>query len=198
MDKPLKGLDIGFAVTGSFCTIDATYNSLIKLVNMGANVTAIISSSINSLDTRFQSANEIKDKLIEITGNSIVTEIIEAEPIGGKELLDALVVAPCTGNTLAKVSCAITDTSVTMAIKATLRNGYPVILAISTNDGLSANAKNIGMLLNTKNVYFVPFYQDSPTRKPTSLVANNDLIYETLLEALKGKQLQPILDLNDK
>lgn len=193
MKPDIKNLNIGFAITGSFCTMDATYPAIKKLADTGANVIPIVSYSINTMDTRFQTSDSIKETLKSITGNEIIDTLIDAEPIGAKNLLDLLIVAPCTGNTIARLANAITDTTISMAIKATLRNANPVVLAISTNDALGGNAKNIGLLLNTKNIYFVPFYQDNCIQKPNSLVANNDLIYETVLEALQGKQIQPIL-----
>ena len=193
MENSIKGLKIGFVMTGSFCTIEATYPAIKDLVGRGGDIIPIISPAVDEFNTRFQSAESIKVKLQEITGNRIITTITEAEPIGPKDLLDALVVAPCTGNTLAKIAHGITDTSATMAIKAILRNGHPVVIAISTNDALSANACNIGTMMNVKNIYFVPFYQDDCIKKPTSLVADNDLIFETLMSALQGKQIQPII-----
>jgi dipicolinate synthase subunit B len=189
----LDGIKVGFALTGSFCTFEKTLPEIEKLVKEGADVTAIISNSVDKYDTRFGYTNDLKTNLKQVTGKEIVSTIVGAEPIGPKALLDVLVVAPCTGNTLAKVANAVTDTSVTMAVKAHLRNQKPVVIAISTNDGLSANAKNLGLLLNTRNIYFVPFGQDDPMKKCNSLVANMELILPTVLEALKGKQLQPIL-----
>lgn len=189
----LGGLNIGFALTGSFCTFAKVIPEIERIVLEGANVIPIISDSVNNFDTRFGKADDIKQKLVQITGNKIISTIVEAEPIGPKALLDLIVVAPCTGNTISKITNAITDTAVTMACKAHMRNGRPLILAVSTNDGLGANAKNIGLLLNTKNVFFVPFGQDNPTSKPNSLVADVTLIVPTVIEALKGKQVQPIL-----
>lgn len=193
MEFSIKGLNVGFALTGSFCTMDVTYPTIEKLVLEGANVIPIISESVNNTDTRFQTSDSIKETIKKLTGNEIIISSVEAEPIGAKNILDVLVVAPCTGNTLAKVANGINDTTVTMAIKATLRNANPVVLAISTNDGLSANAQNIGSLLNRKNIYFVPFYQDNCKDKPYSLVANNGLLFDTVIEALQGNQKQPIL-----
>jgi len=189
----LNNLKIGLAMTGSFCTIDAIYPEIEKMIKEGAEVVPIISETVNSNNTRFGRAEDIKLKLECLTGKKVISSIVGAEPIGPKSLLDVLVVAPCTGNTLGKIANAITDTSVTMAVKAHLRNQKPVILAISTNDGLGANAKNLGMLLNTKNVYFVPFGQDDPVKKCNSLIAKMDMIIPTIVEALKGKQLQPML-----
>jgi dipicolinate synthase subunit B len=189
----LEGIKVGFALTGSFCTFGIIVPELEKLVSEGAEVYPIISEAVDKLDTKFGKAEEWKGRLRSITGKSIISSIVEAEPIGPKAFLDILVIAPCTGNTLGKVANAITDTPVTMACKAHLRNGKPVVISISTNDGLSANAKNLGFLLNAKNIYLVPFGQDNPTVKPNSLVANTELILPTILEALKGRQIQPVL-----
>jgi dipicolinate synthase subunit B len=188
----LEGIKVGFALTGSFCTFGIIVPELEKLVSEGAEVYPIISEAVDKLDTKFGKAEEWKGRLRSITGKSIISSIVEAEPIGPKAFLDILVIAPCTGNTLGKVANAITDTPVTMACKAHLRNGKPVVISIST-DGLSANAKNLGFLLNAKNIYLVPFGQDNPTVKPNSLVANTELILPTILEALKGRQIQPVL-----
>lgn len=189
----LKDKTIGFALTGSFCTLEAAVTQLEGIVAAGANVLPIISSNVNNMDTRFGKADVLKDRLVRITGNQIIKTIPQAEPIGPKGLLDILVVCPCTGNTLAKIAAGVTDTSVTMAVKAHLRNDRPVVIAISTNDGLSGNAQNIGKLLNSKNIYFVPFGQDDPVGKKTSLVAKNELVAETLELALEKIQLQPLL-----
>lgn len=189
----LKGKTIGYALTGSFCTLETAVTQLEGIVAAGANVIPIISNIVNDIDTRFGKADVLKDRLVQITGNQIIKTISQAEPIGPKGLLDILVVYPCTGNTLAKIAAGITDTPVTMAVKAHLRNDRPVVIAISTNDGLSGNAQNIGKLLNTKNIYFVPFGQDDPVGKKTSLIAKNELVAKTLELALEGNQLQPLL-----
>ena len=189
----LEGLKIGFAITGSFCTFGKVFPEMEKIRNEGAVVYPIISESVNRFDTRFGKVEDFKQKIKNVTGNEIITTIPDAEPIGPKSTLDVLIVAPCTGNTLGKVANGITDTSVTMAVKAHMRNNKPVIIAVSTNDGLGANAKNLGTLLNMKNVYFVPFGQDDPIKKCNSLVAKFELIVPTTVEALKGRQLQPLL-----
>ena len=189
----LQGVKVGFAFTGSFCTFAKVIPELEKIVAEGADVMPIISESVNKFDTKFGLADEWKARIEGITGKRIIKSILEAEPIGPKSLLDILVVAPCTGNTLGKLANGITDTPVTMACKAHLRNNKPVVIAISTNDGLGVNAKNLGMLLNMKNIYFVPFGQDDPIKKCNSLLANNQLLIATVIEALKGKQLQPVL-----
>ncbi len=189
----LEGKRIGFALTGSFCTLDKVMPEIEKLVKEGAEVFPIISESVDKLDTRFGKAEDWKKQLIDITGKKIISSIVEAEPVGPKALFDLIIVAPCTGNTLSKLANAITDTSVTMACKAHLRNNRPVVIAISTNDGLGANAKNLGLVLNMKNIYLVPFGQDDPVKKTNSLVAKLELLRPTVLEALNGKQLQPVL-----
>jgi dipicolinate synthase subunit B len=189
----LEGIKVGFALTGSFCTIESVIPEIEKIKNEGAEVFPIVSESVDLFDTRFGSAEDWKTKLKTITGKNPISTIVGAEPIGPKSFLDVLVVAPCTGNTLAKLANAITDTPVTMACKAHLRNQKPIIIAVSTNDGLGINAKNIGMLMSIKNIYFVPFGQDAPASKPNSIVAKNELIIPTIIEAMKGKQIQPIL-----
>jgi dipicolinate synthase subunit B len=189
----LKGLKIGFALTGSSCNFSKVFPIIEDLAKKGADIYPILSSAANDFDTRFGTAEEWKNKLKEYTGKQLITTIVEAEPVGPKLKLDVLLVAPCTGNTTAKLANAITDTSVTMACKAHLRNQKPVVLAIATNDGLGASAKNIGLLLNTKNIYFVPFGQDNALNKPNSLIAKFDKIEETIESAIKGEQLQPLL-----
>jgi dipicolinate synthase subunit B len=189
----LNELKIGLAITGSFCKIDDLFLEIESMVKEGAKITPIISDSIKTCDTRFGRAEDIKIKLEGLTGNKVISTIVAAEPIGPKALLDILVIAPCTGNTLGKIANGITDTPVTMAVKAHLRNQKPVVIAISTNDGLSANAKNLGLLLNTKNIYFVPFGQDDPVKKCNSLVAKMNMIIPTILQSLNSKQIQPIL-----
>lgn len=189
----LKGIKVGFAITGSHCTIRDILPQISILVENGAVVSPIISVSVDSDDTRFGTADEWKEALKNITGQEIIRTIIDAEPIGPNKLFDVIIVAPCTGNTLAKLANAITDTPVLMAVKAHLRNQRPVVLAVSTNDGLGINAKNLGLLLNMKNIYMVPFGQDNPQVKANSLVAKMSLINETVVNALAGKQLQPLL-----
>lgn len=189
----LQDVKIGFAFTGSFCTFAKVIPELGKIAAEGADILPIISEAVNSFDTKFGRADEWKSKIEAISGKKIVKSIIEAEPIGPKALLDILVVAPCTGNTLGKLANGITDSTVTMACKAHLRNGRPLLLALATNDGLGANAKNLGLLLNSKNVYFVPFGQDDPTKKCNSLMAKFELMVPAIQDALKGKQMQPIL-----
>ncbi|WP_027363783.1 dipicolinate synthase subunit B [Desulfotruncus alcoholivorax] len=189
----LKGKKVGFALTGSHCTLEEVIVEMKKVADEGAILYPIISGSVNETDTRFGTTDFWKERIKEVTEEKIVKSIVGAEPIGPEKLLDILVVAPCTGNTLAKLANGITDGPVLMAIKAHLRNQRPVVLAISTNDGLSMNAKNIGLLLNTKNIYMVPFGQDSPAGKPNSLKAKIEYLVETIEYALQGKQIQPIL-----
>ncbi len=188
---------IGFALCGSFCTFKTVFEEIETLKNSGYNIVPIMSENSYSLDTRFGKAAHWIELFEEITGNKVIHTIPEAEPIGPKKLLDALIIAPCTGNTLGKLALGITDSCVTLAAKAHLRNQRPLIIAPSTNDALSASSKNIGTLLNYKNVYFVPFGQDSFSKKPNSAVAEFSLIQETLEEALNAKQIQPII-LNPK
>lgn len=189
----LKELKVGIAITGSFCTFETILVEIKRLVDEGADVYPIMSFNASNFDTRFGKANDWKDKIREVTGKEIISTIQDAESIGPKAYLDILVVAPCTGNTLAKLANAITDTPVSMAWKAHLRNNKPVVLGISTNDGLGANAKNLGILLNMKNVYFVPFGQDDAIKKCNSLIADYEMIIPTVLSALEGKQIQPLL-----
>lgn len=189
----LEGLNIGLAITGSFCTIKECIEIVKKIVEEGANVTPILSEIVSTSNNRFTNSEKLKEDLYKITGNKIIETIEEAEPIGPKKLLDLIIVLPCTGNTLAKIAHSITDTSVTMAVKANLRNEKPVVIAISTNDGLGANAQNIGSLLNTKNIYLIPFYQDDPILKSKSLIADFNLAIDTIIKALQNKQLQPII-----
>ncbi|MDR7855789.1 dipicolinate synthase subunit B [Tissierella sp.] len=189
----LDGVKVGIAVTGSFCTFETILIEMQRLVDEGADVYPIMSYNAYNFDTRFGTAEEWKEKIKTVTGKEIISTIQDAESIGPKAYLDIIVIAPCTGNTLAKLANAITDTPVTMAWKAHLRNKKPAVVAISTNDGLGANAKNIAVLLDKKNVYFVPFGQDDAIKKSTSLIAHYDMIVPTILEALKGKQIQPLL-----
>ncbi|KGK90584.1 dipicolinate synthase subunit B [Desulfosporosinus sp. HMP52] len=188
-----EGLKIGFAITGSHCTIHEVTQIMKGLVDEGAEVTPIISYSVESMDTRFGKAEDWKLQFRQITQKEIIHTIPQAEPIGPKKMFDCVVIAPCTGNTLAKLANGIIDTPVLMAAKSHLRNQRPVVLAISSNDGLGLNARNIGTLLITKNVYLVPFGQDNPVDKANSLVAHMDKIPETILMAYAGKQIQPVL-----
>jgi dipicolinate synthase subunit B len=189
----LKSVKLGIALTGSHCCLNDVIPQLRILVSEGAEIFPIISHSVDTTDTKFGSSEKWKKEIKDITGRDATTSMVEIEPIGSQKLLDILLVAPCTGNTLAKLANGITDGSVLFSIKAHLRNQRPVVLGITTNDGLGMNARNIGLLLNVKNLFMVPFGQDNPTGKPNSLVAKWDLITETLLEAMRGRQYQPVL-----
>lgn len=184
---------IGFAVCGSFCTFKAVFEEIEKLRKLDYNIIPIMSENAYTLDTRFGDAAYWRARMKEITGNDIIHTIPKAEPIGPKKLLDALIIAPCTGNTLAKLAWGVTDSCVTLAAKAHLRNARPLIIAPSTNDALANAAKNIGALFNYKNIYFVPYGQDSFAGKPNSMVADFSLIPDTLQHALNGVQVQPVI-----
>ena len=186
-------LKVGYAMCGSFCTLKRAVEEMKVLKEKDFDIYPIMSPITYSTDTRFGKAADFIGEVEEICGKKIISTVKEAEPIGPKGLLDVLVISPCTGNTLGKIANGITDSSVSMAAKAHLRNGRPLVLTIATNDALSASAKNIGSLMNTKNVYFVPFGQDDAFKQPTSLIANFSLIYDTVISALDGNQLQPIL-----
>lgn len=189
----MQNIDVGLVVTGSFCTFNTFIGYVSELADAVHTVTPILSDVASTLDTKFNTATERKGLLEQITGVKAITTINAAETIGPGELFDIMVVAPCTGNTLAKVANGITDTTATMAIKAHLRNNRPVVIGISSNDILGQNAKNLGVLLNTKNFYFVPFYQDDPAAKEKSVTFKCELLIETMAKALEGKQLQPML-----
>ncbi len=184
---------IGYAMCGSFCTLGQSIDELELLCLMGYEVMPIMSEICYATDTRFGKARDRVSRVEELCGNTVIHTVFDAEPIGPKSLLDALIISPCTGNTLAKLAQGVTDSSVTMAAKAHLRNHRPLVLAIATNDALSSNLKNIGKLLEKKNVYFVPFSQDDPKKKPDSMIADFSLIGDTLAEAMAGRQIQPIL-----
>lgn len=183
---------IGFCMTGSFCSFEKAFSALERLCSE-YDVLPIMSDNAYILDTKFGKAEEHRNRLYELCKKEIIHTIPDAEPIGPSYKLDCLVVCPCTGNTLSKIACGISDTPATMAIKAQLRNERPVLIALATNDGLSGSSQNIGKLLQKKNVFFVPFSQDSPFKKPRSIVCEFDKVYEALKYALDGKQLQPIL-----
>ena len=189
----LRARKVGFALTGSHCTYQEIWPQVKRLKEAGAEIFPLASRVVAETATRFGSGAEIIAHFAELAGRPVITTIVEAEPLGPQALLDVLVIAPCTGNTCAKLANAITDTPVLMAAKAQLRNGRPVVLAISTNDALGLNAKNLGVLLNTPRVFFVPFGQDNPGQKPRSLVADMDLIVPTVEYALQGRQIQPVL-----
>jgi len=185
---------IGFALTASYCTFSSVLPEIRELTARGAQVIPIMSENAATIDTKFGQAAMWKEKILEVSrAHAIIETIVQAEPIGPGKLLDLLVVAPCTGNSLGKIANAITDSVVTMAVKAHLRNMRPVLIAVSTNDGLGLNAVNIGKLLNSKNVFFVPFSQDNPEFKQNSLVAHMNLIPDAVEHALRGLQLSPVL-----
>ncbi len=189
----MKNLKVGYAMCGSFCTLKRAVDEMKSLKEKGYDIYPIMSPITHSTDTRFGKAEDFICEIEDICGREIICTVKDAEPIGPKALLDVLVISPCTGNTLGKLANGITDTCVSMAAKAHLRNSRPLVLCIATNDALSASAKNIGLLMNTKNIYFVPFGQDDAFKKPTSLISDFSLIGDTILSALDGKQIQPIL-----
>lgn len=184
---------VGFAVCGSFCTHAKAMEALEQVKARFSTVIPIVSECTAATDTRFGPAHELMREMERICDRRVISSIREAEPIGPKKLLDLLIIAPCTGNTLGKLACGITDTAVTMAAKAHLRNQRPLLIAPSTNDGLTASAPNLGALLSRKYIYFVPFGQDHPVKKPTSLVADFSLVADAAQAALEGRQLQPLL-----
>lgn len=189
----LEGIKIGLGITGSFCNFSETKNVISNLKTEGADVYPIISFSTKNLDTRFYKKDEYIKMLKQESKNNIIDTIQKAEPVGPKNLVDIILVCPCTGNTLAKLANGITDTPVLMAIKGHIRNNKPVVIGVSTNDGLGASLQNIAKLINTKNMYFVPFRQDDYISKPKSLVLDYNYIVDTVYDALHFKQIQPIL-----
>ena len=184
---------VGFAFCGSFCTYDRAMRALEQVKARFGDVTPIVSEASAATDTRFGPAHEFMREMERICDKRVIDTMVKAEPIGPQKLLDVLVICPCTGNTLAKLAGGITDSTVTLAAKAHLRNGRPLVLCPATNDALAASAKNIGALLDKKNVYFVPFRQDDPQGKPTSVVADFSLVPDAISAALEGRQLQPLL-----
>lgn len=192
-EKTEQKLQIGFAITGSFCTFQKILEVLKDLSEKNYNIIPIFSENTSTLDNRFQKADDFVKEVQMITGNHGIFTIPEAEPIGPKGFLDVLVIAPCTGNTLAKLCHGITDSPVLMAAKAHLRNEKPLVISISTNDALGMNFKNLGELMNTKNIYFVPFGQDNPIKKKSSMIAHVELIPQTIEAAVNGIQLQPVI-----
>ena len=184
---------VGFAFCGSFCTYDRAMRALEQVKARFGDVTPIVSEASAATDTRFGPAHEFMREMERICDKRVIDTMVKAEPIGPRKLLDVLVICPCTGNTLAKLAGGITDSTVTLAAKAHLRNGRPLVLCPATNDALAASAKNIGALLDKKNVYFVPFRQDDPQGKPTSVVADFSLVPDAISAALEGRQLQPLL-----
>ena len=189
----LEQLRVGFAFCGSFCTMSKALDALEQTAARFGPVTPIVSETVASTDTRFGAAHDFMREMERICGRRVISTVAGAEPIGPKGLLDVLVICPCTGNTLAKLAHGVTDTSVTMAAKAHLRNGRPLVICPATNDGLTGSAPNLGTMLNRKNVYFVPFGQDDWAGKPASLVADFTLVPDALEAACRGVQLQPLL-----
>ncbi len=189
----IQGKRVGIALTGSFCTYESVMPQIKGLVEAGADVTIIFSDVAKTLDTRFGQAEKFLREAGEVTGKKPITTIVDAEPIGPHELLDVLAILPCTGNTLAKIAGGVTDTPVIMAAKGHLRNDRPLVISISTNDALGLNLKNIGLLFSTKNIFFVPFGQDDPERKPNSMIAHVELVRPTIEAALEKKQYQPVV-----
>lgn len=191
--KSLSTTRIGFALCGSFCTFGLMLSALEELAKTGYDITPIMSETAYSTSTRFGNAEDFVKRAEDICGKKVLHSVTDVEPIGPKKLLDLLVIAPCTGNTLSKLANGISDSAVTLCAKAHLRNNRPVLIGISSNDALSANAKNIGILLNTKNYFFIPFGQDDAFKKPTSLIAKTQYLNKAVESALEGKQLQPII-----
>ena len=184
---------IGYALCGSFCTLKKMIDQMETLALAGYDIVPIMSVNTYSTDTRFGTAESFRERVENICGRPVLHTLAEVEPFGPKKLLDLLVVAPCTGNTLAKIANGVSDSAVSLAVKAHLRNERPVLIAVSSNDALSGNAKNLGSLMNTRHIYFVPFGQDDAIKKPTSLVAKTEMIPAAVEAALKGEQIQPLL-----
>lgn len=188
-----KKLNIGYALTGSFCTLEQSLKQIEKLIIIGHNVLPIMSYNCASISTRFGRAEDFIERIEKMTGNHVIRTITDAEPIGPKNMTDIMVILPCTGTTLSKLKNGIYDTPVTLAAKSHLRNRKPLIIGVSTNDALSVTAKNIGELMNYKHHYFIPLKQDNPHSKPSSIVCDFDRLSDTIEAALKGEQYQPIL-----
>jgi dipicolinate synthase subunit B len=189
----LKGKRIGFGLTGSHCTYDAVFPEIEKLVNEGAEVIPIVSWTVQSTDTRFGKGEDWVQRIVDLTGNEPINSIVKAEPLGPKYPLDCMIISPMTGVSLSKFANALNDSPVLMAAKATLRNQKPIILGISTNDALGLNGVNIMRLMSTKNIYFIPFGQDDPVKKPNSMVARMSMTRDAILAAMEGRQLQPVI-----
>ncbi len=189
----MKKTSIGFAMTGSFCTFERVLKQMEALVRRGYEVVPVLSFNAGMLDTRFMTVEHLRARIVEITGNEPIDTLAGAEPIGPKKMTDVFLIAPATGNSLAKLAGGIYDTPALLGAKSHLRNDRPLVLAVSTNDGLGAAAQNIGRLLNVRNIYFVPFGQDDPVKKPRSLVADFSQIPRTIAAALSGVQMQPML-----
>lgn len=186
-------MKIGLAITGSFCTYTKILEQIDVLLKAGHTVTAIVTKEVSEMDTRFGKAWDFLSKLKVLTGKDIVSNIVEAEPLGPANAIEVLVVAPCTGNTLSKLANGISDDAVTMSAKAHMRNYKPLVIGVSTNDALGLNLQNIAKLMNEKNVFFIPFGQDNPKNKPKSMVAKWDLLLDTIVEAKENRQIQPVI-----
>lgn len=193
MDFDFQNKNIGIAITGSYCTYDKIFSQINNLVSTKANLYTIFSDNAASTNSRFGDAEDFINLARKLTGKEPITTIPDAEPIGPNAMFDILIIAPCTGNTLSKLANGISDTSVLMAAKAHLRNNKPLVIFLSTNDALGMNLKNIGILLNTKNIYFVPFGQDNYLSKPNSMISHTELLLDTIKSAMEGKQLQPVI-----
>lgn len=189
----VQGKRIGFGLTGSHCTYDAVMPEIEKLIMKGADVIPIVSYTVQSTNTRFGKGEEWVKKLEEMTGHQVIDTIVKAEPLGPKLPLDCMVIAPLTGNSMSKLANALTDSPVLMAAKATMRNHRPVVVGISTNDALGLNGVNLMRLMAAKNIYFIPFGQDDPFKKPNSMVAHMPLLLDTVEAALEGRQIQPVI-----
>jgi dipicolinate synthase subunit B len=189
----VKGKRIGFGLTGSHCTYDAVFPEIERLVNEGAEVIPVVTSTVKNTVTRFGDGEDWIKRIEEVTGNTVVDTIVKAEPLGPKLPLDCMIIAPLTGNSMSKFANAMTDSPVLMAAKATLRNHRPVVVGISTNDALGLNGVNLMRLISTKDIYFIPFGQDDPEKKPKSMVARMNRLLDTVEAAMEGKQLQPVV-----
>ena len=189
----LNGKRIGFGLTGSHCTYDAVFPEIEKLVNAGAEVVPVVTATVKNTTTRFGKGEDWVKRIEELTGHKVIDSIVAAEPLGPKMPVDCMVVAPITGASMSKFANALSDSPVLMAAKATLRNQKPVVLGISTNDALGLNGVNIMRLMSTKNIYFIPYGQDDPIKKPNSMVARMSMLVETVEEAILGKQIQPVI-----
>ncbi|HZH63061.1 MAG TPA: dipicolinate synthase subunit B [Metabacillus sp.] len=189
----LEGKRIGFGITGSHCTYEEVYPQIKSLLDEGADVIPVVSFTVKNTTTRFGKAGEWVEKVQELTGNKVIDSIVAAEPLGPKLPLDCMVIAPLTGNSMSKFANALTDSPVLMAAKATLRTHRPVVVGISTNDALGLNGVNLMRLMATKDIYFIPFGQDAPEKKPNSMVARMEALLDTVLAALEGKQYQPVV-----
>ncbi|MFJ8243925.1 dipicolinate synthase subunit B [Peribacillus asahii] len=189
----LQGKRIGFGLTGSHCTYDDVFPEIEKLVNEGVEVIPIVTSTVKQTETRFGRGEDWVERIEKLTGHHVVDTIVKAEPLGPKLPLDCMVIAPLTGNSMSKLANALTDSPVLMATKATMRNHRPVVVAISTNDALGLNGVNLMRLMAAKDLYFVPYGQDDPYKKPNSMVARMSMIRDTIIAALKGEQLQPVI-----